>query len=230
MSTTVRTELALAAHGDVPTRWELESQLRTRQGELTPNAFIVETAALMHKALLQVAQLKRQVMLEERDVVLKALRAERDELKAKVERDAGKLALVHVRGRDAFFWLGDEHDARWQGDRAVIMPVASFRENMAELEELRAFKAQVLEGTGVQAAPFKEAEPEPPQMEPIPAYGDHMTLEKFKAACERGHFVNADGHGDCATATEVFRNRTVVPSDDLTKLGPDVTHVVWYNK
>lgn len=251
------TELVRLSNGDMPTRWELESRLSTRRDETTPSAFLTEVAEELYALLLQVAQLKRQVMLEERDLVLKALRAERDALKTKVEQDAYKISLVHMRGREAFFWLGDEHDKRWQGDRAVIMPAGSFRENMNELEELRAFKAQVLAGTVVQATPFKEAlgcnaepQPEPPSeltgltgeevlaqgkalgLEPIPDYGDHMPRDEFRRAVAEGFFTPDDGHGEGATSLGVLPlpSRVSATLASVDALPPHVTHVVWYNK
>ena len=65
---------------------------------------------------------------------------------------------------------------------------------------------------------------------PIEDDDDHMTMADFIDSCECGAFIDYDGHGVYATATEKT-DLTVVPSDvSLCKLDPRWTHVVWYNR
>jgi hypothetical protein len=73
--------------------------------------------------------------------------------------------------------------------------------------------------------------PDDVRFEPLPDYGDHFTLADFKACCECGGFVNSDGIGDLATATQVS-DVPIKPSQILTgcELPTWCTHVVWYNK
>jgi len=71
-----------------------------------------------------------------------------------------------------------------------------------------------------------------PKLEPLPDYGDHMTWESFKDSCESGGFIDDDGTGDLATATQVS-GRSVSPSralDPNWRKPKWATHVVWYNK
>ena len=70
----------------------------------------------------------------------------------------------------------------------------------------------------------------PFKMSPIPNYGDHMTLEDFKEACESWCFIDDDGHGYYASETEES-SIPICPSDfDSDCVRDDFTHVVWYNK
>ena len=68
------------------------------------------------------------------------------------------------------------------------------------------------------------------KFEPIPNYGDHMTWQAFLECVESKVFLDYDGHGDLATATQCS-NRTISPSQVKDFKKPDwCTHVVWYNK
>lgn len=67
-------------------------------------------------------------------------------------------------------------------------------------------------------------------LEAIPSYGDLMTLEDFKDNCNSGGFIDYDGYGHYATATQMS-NLIVRPSDvKKKKLREDFTHVVWFNR
>jgi len=73
-----------------------------------------------------------------------------------------------------------------------------------------------------------------PHFTELPDYGDHMTFEQFKAACDAGGFVDDDGSGFYATATNEA-DIPIYPSDFKYSFGEkwirkDFTHVVWYNK
>lgn len=68
------------------------------------------------------------------------------------------------------------------------------------------------------------------RFEPIPDYGDHMTLQDWISACDCGGFIDYDGHGDLATADQCS-NFQISPSErHLVKIPEWATHVVWYNK
>jgi hypothetical protein len=66
-----------------------------------------------------------------------------------------------------------------------------------------------------------------PKMEPLPDYGDHLTMKEFLAMVENGDVDDDDdGSGNYATATEMSA-RTV----DLNNIKKTAwTHVVWFNK
>ena len=67
-------------------------------------------------------------------------------------------------------------------------------------------------------------------MNPIPDYGDLMTVQDFIDACESGLFIDYDGHGYYAT-TDGMSSVMVRPS--MIKAGGFVTgwtHVVWFNR
>ena len=67
-------------------------------------------------------------------------------------------------------------------------------------------------------------------LKPLPNYGDHMTLGDFLDCVESGLFIDDDGFGEYATATQVS-GKKVHPSDVLAKvIDTDYTHVVWYNR
>lgn len=76
-----------------------------------------------------------------------------------------------------------------------------------------------------EAVPEKE-----PKGEPIDPDSHHITVQEFDECCESGGFIDDDGFGELATATEVFPGKTVYPSDDPDERDPKYTHVVWYNK
>jgi hypothetical protein len=72
-----------------------------------------------------------------------------------------------------------------------------------------------------------------PEWEPIPDYGDHMTWEDFVSAVKTGGFIDYDGHGNLATATECS-DKNIVPSQITRPSGYKkpawCSHVVWYNR
>lgn len=68
------------------------------------------------------------------------------------------------------------------------------------------------------------------EMEPIPDYGDHMTLEEFIDCCKCGGFSDYDGCGNYATDTEMS-SLEISPGDIISGVyRKDFTHVVWFNK
>lgn len=79
---------------------------------------------------------------------------------------------------------------------------------------------------------LKEAE-----QEPVPDYGDLMTVESFVENVGYGMFIDYDGHGDFATESHIW-NVVVYPSDVtqnpkqfLARCAEHgVTHICWYNK
>jgi len=84
--------------------------------------------------------------------------------------------------------------------------------------------------------------------EPIPSYGDLMTLDHFIELCRNGGFINYDGHGHYAFKDKMS-NKEVHPSDVTGKyslfdmktgkfkqhtkkpcVDKSFTHVVWFNR
>jgi hypothetical protein len=66
--------------------------------------------------------------------------------------------------------------------------------------------------------------------EPIPDYGDHMTLEEFTKSVQGGCFIDWDGSGYYATATEMS-HIPARPSEIIEgSINKEFTHVVWFNK
>ena len=77
-------------------------------------------------------------------------------------------------------------------------------------------------------------------MEPIPDYGDHMTLDHFIQAVDQMCFIDYDGYGYLATS-DLMSRIVVSPSDVFTKkkktfkkkflkISEGFTHIVWFNK
>ena len=75
---------------------------------------------------------------------------------------------------------------------------------------------------------------------PIPAYGDHMTIDEFVECVRCGGFIDYDGSGNYATA-DYMSSRSVSPSevfpDNMAEgherepnLEPGWTHIVWFNR
>jgi hypothetical protein len=67
-------------------------------------------------------------------------------------------------------------------------------------------------------------------MEPLPDYGDHMTLQEFIDACKSGCFIDYDGHGYYATATEMSDVLAQPSAIVHGQIRTDFTHVMWFNK
>lgn len=66
----------------------------------------------------------------------------------------------------------------------------------------------------------------------IPEYGDVMTVEEFKQACESSLFVDYDGSGWPARNGKMQRGAAddrIKPSR-LVDIPTDATHIVWFNK
>jgi hypothetical protein len=64
-------------------------------------------------------------------------------------------------------------------------------------------------------------------LESLPDYGDHMTLENFLDCVKTGLFIDYDGHGCYATATQMT-NKIIRPCD--REVDHSYSHVVWFNK
>jgi hypothetical protein len=66
--------------------------------------------------------------------------------------------------------------------------------------------------------------------EPIPDYGDLMTLDNFIHTCKNGCFNDYDGFGNYSDG-EILSDIEVSPSDILHgNIRYEWTHVVWFNK
>lgn len=69
-----------------------------------------------------------------------------------------------------------------------------------------------------------------PKWEPIPDYGDLMTVEEFYKACESHSFIDYDGNGNYAVRDKMS-NVEIVPSRILKNgINKRFTHVVWFNR
>jgi len=64
--------------------------------------------------------------------------------------------------------------------------------------------------------------------------GDLMTVAEFVDCVRQGVFIDYDGHGRYATATQVSRDQAdVIYPSELVRLKTRpswCTHVMWYNK
>lgn len=68
------------------------------------------------------------------------------------------------------------------------------------------------------------------ELDELPDYGDHMTIEEFKECCDCGGFTDYDGFGVYATETQES-SICILPSDIESGLyRKDFTHVIWFNK
>ena len=65
------------------------------------------------------------------------------------------------------------------------------------------------------------------RMEPIPAYGDKMTIAEFYAQCD-DFLTMRDGSGNLATDTEM--SNLDAHRYFLSNVPPKFTHVIWFNK
>jgi hypothetical protein len=59
-------------------------------------------------------------------------------------------------------------------------------------------------------------------------YGDVMTVEDFKEACESGGFIDYDGFGNPAKDGKASEQRIFPSQRGL--IPADATHIVWYNR
>lgn len=71
------------------------------------------------------------------------------------------------------------------------------------------------------------------KIEPIPSFGDLMTISEFVGNVEAGGFIDYDGHGYLAYEDRMS-NIVIVPSETKNVLDRykvlDFTHVVWFNR
>jgi len=71
---------------------------------------------------------------------------------------------------------------------------------------------------------------QPFEMEPIPSYGDVMSLEDFKEDVKAGNFTDDDGSGNYARGNQMS-DVSIYPSDvDEDMVRNDFDKVVWFNK
>jgi hypothetical protein len=70
----------------------------------------------------------------------------------------------------------------------------------------------------------------PPGLWPLDGIGDHMPMADWLSCVRSGGFIDYDGYGHLATATNKSEN-VVRPSDVKLYTMPEwATHVVWYNR
>ena len=71
------------------------------------------------------------------------------------------------------------------------------------------------------------------KLEPIPDYGDVMSVANFRAYCKNNYFIDYDGFGHPANKKAGFMNGDIVvkPSEiKKLKLHKLYTHIVWFNR
>lgn len=69
-----------------------------------------------------------------------------------------------------------------------------------------------------------------PIFEPIPDYGDVMSLETFIECCKSGGFIDYDGSGNYAKDGQMS-DISIHPSDvDVNMIRKDFDTVVWFNR
>lgn len=70
----------------------------------------------------------------------------------------------------------------------------------------------------------------PIKYEPLPNYGDIMTLESFINAIECGAFIDYDGFGEYISANKLT-GILVKPSDlKYNKIRKEFNHIIWFNR
>jgi len=87
--------------------------------------------------------------------------------------------------------------------------------------------------TNPKKKPHISVSPTQMRTEPIPDYGDHMTVEHFGAACDSNSFIDYDGSGYYASHSEMFPEFPAVPSEVTKKTytpSRHFTHIVWFSK
>jgi len=70
--------------------------------------------------------------------------------------------------------------------------------------------------------------------EPIPDYGDKMTIDTFISHLSCGGIMSCDGSGNYATDTKMCDNKEVSFTPEQVRtdasVHPEFTHVIWFNK
>jgi len=116
--------------------------------------------------------------------------------------------------RDILHKQLEEKDAKWDYSRRFDEYVKYIEPITSKLEKLSRRKRLITTY----------------ELAPIASFGNHMTLKEFISNVKCGGFIDYDGAGNYATATEES-NITILPSDIMEKeYRKDFTHIVWYNK
>jgi len=71
------------------------------------------------------------------------------------------------------------------------------------------------------------------RMVSLPDYGNHMTMAEFVHHVESGGFIDHDGYGHYAAATEMLREPSINVLPSMVKSGTldkQWTHIVWFNR
>jgi hypothetical protein len=68
------------------------------------------------------------------------------------------------------------------------------------------------------------------ELEPLPDYGDLMTLDEFIEHCNSGAFINYDGTGHYATKTKMSRLYATPSKIKAGNIDRSWTHVMWFNR
>lgn len=124
---------------------------------------------------------------------------------------------------------------------AALGQVTALAKQCSELENDREYNAELVKERDEKIAQFTAAlekigfqrvtalaggDP----LEPIPDYGDHMPLGRFIKNVKDGGFIDDDGTGYYATATQMTRIEALPSEIKRGQVNHKYTHVVWFNK
>ena len=68
------------------------------------------------------------------------------------------------------------------------------------------------------------------KLEPIPDYGDLMSIDEFVSCCESGCMMDYDGTGYYATSDQMTRVQVFPSEVSEGKIDERWSHVVWFNR
>lgn len=67
--------------------------------------------------------------------------------------------------------------------------------------------------------------------DPIPDYGELMTMKEFVDCCKMGGFIDYDGWGYYATSEAINEQKTIIPSHVMKgRYDKAYSHVLWVNR
>ena len=65
--------------------------------------------------------------------------------------------------------------------------------------------------------------------QPIPSYGDLMTVDRFRYLVKAGKFIDYDGYGHPARGNQCDARIVTYPSE-VEYIPHDATHIIWFNR
>ena len=146
--------------------------------------------------------------------------------------DTNSGTMGRGRGRDEIIWEGAT-------ESAVVKTAWVIVQMLVQHELMEGYRVQQDDGTLARifnphntveqlASLQREEKPKPPyRLEPIPSYGDKMTIAEFYDQCD-DFLTTDDGSGNLATDTEM--SDLDAHQYSLPTVPPQFTHVIWFNK